>query len=109
MTLTNRQIRQLKGLAHHLKPVVIIGNRGPVQQVLDEVDTSLSHHELIKIRVPAIPKADKQAVVDKVCEECHCQCVGLTGRVAILFRQNPERKNPIKLEDSTKAAPAERP
>ena len=109
MTLTNRQIRQLKGLAHHLKPVVIIGNRGPVQQVLDEVDVSLNHHELIKIRVPAIPKADKQAVVNEVCEGCHCHCVGLTARVAILFRQNPDRKNPIKLEGAAKAAPAERP
>ena len=98
MTLTNRQTRQLKGLAHHLKPVVIIGNRGPVQQVIDEVDTALAHHELIKVRLPAIPKADKLTVIDKVCGQCHCHCVGLTGRVAILFRQNPDRKNPIKLE-----------
>ena len=98
MTLTNRQIRQLKGLAHHLKPVVIIGNRGPVQQVIDEVDTALAHHELIKIRLPAIPKSDKQAVIDKVCGQCSCLSVGLTGRVAILFRQNLDRKNPIKLE-----------
>ena len=108
MTLTNRQVRQLKALAHHLKPVVIIGNRGPVQQVLEEVDAALAHHELIKIRLPAISKADKQAVVDKVCAQCHCQSVGLTGRVAILFRQNPDRKNPIKLEGPVRAAPPER-
>ncbi len=51
MKLTSKQRRFLRGEAHHLKPVVQVGGRGLVQEVVDKVEMELACHELIKVRV----------------------------------------------------------
>ncbi len=51
MTLNKKQIQYLKSLAHHLNPVVMIGNNGLTEGVLAEIEQSLSYHELIKIKI----------------------------------------------------------
>ena len=51
MAVNDKQRRYLKGLAHPLKPVVMIGNSGLTPAVLNEIEQALSHHELIKVRV----------------------------------------------------------
>ena len=56
-SLTNPQKRQLKALAHPRKPVVIIGDNGLTDAVMQEIEIALDHHELIKIRVNAEDRA----------------------------------------------------
>lgn len=97
MNLNNRQRRQLKGLAHHLKPVVTIGNKGLSEQVKSEIDSALAHHELIKVKLPAIPKDQKQTLIDEISSHGNSVSIGLTGRVVIFFKPNADRKNPIAL------------
>ena len=58
MPLTSKQARQLRGLAHHLQPVVLVGDKGVTEAVIDKVDVELENHELIKVRVAA----DRDAV-----------------------------------------------
>ena len=48
--ITGKQKKYLKGLAHKLNPVVMVGNKA-FQAVLKEIDATLEAHELIKIRV----------------------------------------------------------
>ena len=50
MALTQAQKRHLRKLAHALKPVIIVGNAGLSEALLQELDTTLEHHELIKAR-----------------------------------------------------------
>ncbi|EJS89092.1 hypothetical protein AAUPMB_07522, partial [Pasteurella multocida subsp. multocida str. Anand1_buffalo] len=50
ITLSTKQKQFLKGLAHHLNPVVMIGNNGLTEGVLAEIDNALAHHELIKVK-----------------------------------------------------------
>lgn len=45
-SLTNPQKRQLKALAHPRKPVVIIGDNGLTDAVMQEIEIALDHHEL---------------------------------------------------------------
>ena len=51
MAVNDKQRRYLKGLAHPLKPVVMIGNAGLTENVLAEIENALAYHELIKVRV----------------------------------------------------------
>ena len=50
MNLSTKQ-KHLKGLAHPLKPVVMLGNNGLTEGVLAEIEQALEHHELIKVKI----------------------------------------------------------
>ena len=50
----NQTKTALKGLAHNLKPVVLLGANGLTEGVLAEIDNALNHHELIKVKVPRL-------------------------------------------------------
>ena len=52
MSLNKKQIQHLKGAAHSLKPVVLLGNNGLTEAVVAEIDYALNHHELIKVKIP---------------------------------------------------------
>ena len=93
MKLNNKQINLLKGLAHSKKPVVTIGNNGITESVLAEADSALSHHELIKVKLPGIEKSLRQKLAEDICGKCGANNIGLTGRTLILFRQNQQKPN----------------
>jgi RNA-binding protein len=97
MKLTNPQTRYLKSLAHSLKPVVTVGMKGLSQSIQDETDSALSRHELIKIKLPAVPKQQKIEMIDKITRQSGSLSITLTGRTVILFRQNLPQKSKITL------------
>ncbi|MCG6872166.1 MAG: YhbY family RNA-binding protein [Gammaproteobacteria bacterium] len=86
MSLTGKQKHHLRALAHHASPVVQFGTAGASDAVLAELDLALAHHELLKIRLPAVPRDQRQELVQQVCAASGAEVVGLVGRVAILFR-----------------------
>ena len=47
--LSGAQRKHLRGLAHHVKPVVHVGKNGVTDPVLQEVEEALDSHELIKV------------------------------------------------------------
>ena len=53
MNLSTKQKQHLKGLAHSLKPVVLMGANGLTEAVLAEIELALNHHELMNNRPPA--------------------------------------------------------
>ena len=89
MKLEGYQRRHLRGLAHHLKPIVQVGKAGLSPTVLAAVDKALETHELIKVRL-AGDKADKRGMVSTFESELRCAEVGLVGHVATLYRAHPE-------------------
>ena len=98
--LTGRQKRYLRGLAHGLKPVVLIGRNGLTESVRDSIDDALSRHELVKVKFGEA-KDEKDEICDNLDEELGSRRVGMVGHVAILYRQaeDPERRR-IRLPDS---------
>ncbi|MCG6939759.1 MAG: ribosome assembly RNA-binding protein YhbY [Thiohalocapsa sp.] len=95
--LNNQQRRALKQLAHHLKPVVLLGAAGLTEPVLAEIGLALSHHELIKVRVNGGDRDGRDAQVRTIVEETGAALVQRIGNVAVLYRANPELKEPIRL------------
>lgn len=92
MNLTTKQKQHLKGLAHSLKPVVMLGGNGLTEGVLAEIDNALSYHELIKVKVASGDRELKNAIVDAIVRETKAEKVQLIGHVLVLYRQSEEMK-----------------
>ena len=93
MTALNIQQRKyLKGLAHHLKPVVTIGANGLSAAVVEELNLSIAHHELMKIKLPAGDKAEREALLEAACQSVDAFPVTLIGRTGVMFRAAKESR-----------------
>jgi RNA-binding protein len=92
MNLTTKQKQYLKGLAHNLKPVVMLGQHGLTEGVLAEIDAALNHHELIKVKVSAADRETKQLIVDAIVRETNSAQVQVMGNTLSLFRSSEEKK-----------------
>jgi RNA-binding protein len=88
--LKNTQKKHLKSLAHNKKPIVIIGNNGLTSAVLEEIDKALLFHELIKVKINAEERAERDVIIQKIKSELLAELVQRVGHVAIFFRRNPE-------------------
>lgn len=87
--LTGRQRKSLRGLAHRLEPVVLVGREGVTDAVVRAVDEALLTHELIKVRLhePEDKRGDARALADGA----GAALCGLVGHTVILYRPHPER------------------
>jgi RNA-binding protein len=95
MSLTETQKRHLRKLAHNLKPLVIIGGNGLSEGVVNEIDQTVAHHELIKVRVNAMDREERDAMITAICETLKCTLVQRIGHIAVLYR--PAEKPAIRL------------
>ncbi len=92
MTLSESQKKYLRGLGHGLKPVVMIGDAGLTEAVLSEFNGCLEHHELIKVRVKVGDRSERDRIITKLCDSGHAELVQRIGNMALLYRENPEKK-----------------
>ncbi|MGD8558173.1 MAG: ribosome assembly RNA-binding protein YhbY [Gammaproteobacteria bacterium] len=90
MPLSAKQKKFLKARAHKLKPVVIVGAAGVTESVISEIDSSIEHHELMKVRLNTGTRDEQQAMIDTICDAVHAQCVNTIGHVAIFYRPAKE-------------------
>lgn len=88
--LSNADIKYLKGIGHQLNPIVIVGNNGVTPNIIEEIARALFDHELIKVKIPAGTKEEREAVVNELAEATEAVAVTSIGRVCLLFQQNPE-------------------
>ena len=91
MTLSEKQRKHLRTLGHPLKPVVMIGTNGLTEAVLKELDQSIEHHELMKIRISVGDRDARDATIADICTRTGVELVQRIGNIALLFRAR--RKN----------------
>jgi RNA-binding protein len=87
--LAPAQRRALKAKAHHLEPVVIVGDAGLTPAVLDEIDVHLKSHELIKIRVHGDDRDARIAMITAIGEALDASLVQHIGKTLVMFRPKP--------------------
>lgn len=92
MKLNKKQIQYLKGVAHSLKPIVLLGNNGLTEAVIAEIDYSLNHHELIKVKIPTDDRETKALIVEAICRETKSIKVQVIGKTLVIYRQSEEHK-----------------
>ena len=91
-TLTEKHKRQLRKLAHVLRPVVIVGDGGLTENVLKEIDGALKYHELIKIKLRAKDRAARTELIASLLNITTAQTVQSIGHVLVLYRPGPKNK-----------------
>jgi RNA-binding protein len=89
--LKGYQKKYLKGLAHGIKPLVFVGQKGLSSTVSQAIDESLATHELIKVKfVDFKDKDQKEEIADAIEQETASELVGMIGHVAIFYREQPD-------------------
>ena len=88
--LSSLERKQLRGLAHDLRPLLHVGKDGLSDAVVRQLDQALNAHELVKVKFLASDRDQKRAAGAAIEERLHCEIAGLIGHVAIVFRQHPE-------------------
>lgn len=78
----------LKARAHHLQPVVILGNKGLTQAVIDETNQALLAHELIKVKINGVEKEARLTTARELVSQLQAELVQIIGNIAILYRPN---------------------
>ncbi len=91
MTLNPSRIRYLRGLAHPLKPVLLLGGKGVTAGILKELEQALDDHELIKVRLNGGDRTERAAQVARLVASSHAEVVQTIGHVVVLYRRNEER------------------
>jgi RNA-binding protein len=89
--LSNAQKRYLRGLAHDLKPIVLVGAKGVTPAVLAELELALEQHELLKVRVAASDRDERDTWIAALAENSGAAVAGRIGHVAILYRRRQDK------------------
>jgi RNA-binding protein len=90
--LNSRNRRILRQIAHHLDPVVTVGNTGVSEAVAAELDRALSDHELIKVRINETDRELRRDLTTALVTACKGELVQTIGRIVVLYRGNPDAK-----------------
>jgi RNA-binding protein len=85
--VNTKQITHLRGLAHKLNPVVMVGNNGLAASVLQEIENSLNAHELIKIKVFGDDRDARVAMLEEICQKTGATKVHHIGKQLVIYRQ----------------------
>ncbi len=92
MNLSESQKKYLRGRGHDLKPLIIVGDAGLSESLLAEFESTLAHHELIKVRVRAADRESRAEMIDRMCTGHSATLIQRIGNVALLYRPNPQKK-----------------
>lgn len=105
LILTGRARKYLRGLAHSLKPVVLVGQKGTSASVSQALEQALLKHELVKVKfVEGKTKHQKTIKISMLEKNTGATMVGMIGHIAIFYRPNPEAdKRKITLPSSMDA------
>ena len=102
--LTPAQRKEKRGDAHHLDPVVLIGDQGLTDAVVREADMALKAHGLIKVRMFSDSRPDREAALAKLAETLGAAPIQHIGKLLVLWRPIPEKVK-VETREDRAAAP----
>ena len=91
MSLSKNQLKHLRNLTHHLKPVISIGQNGITENLLNELEIALNHHELVKIKIAGEDREARQSIIQALCEQTSAEKIQAIGKTLTLFRRNNQK------------------
>jgi RNA-binding protein len=107
MDITSAERRALRARAHHLSPVVMMGDAGLTPAILREIEVALKSHELIKIRTPAEREARAELIAE-ICTAASAAPVQVIGKTLVIYRPKSEEDKAAKPRRRGRPKPARR-
>ena len=89
--LTVQQRKDHRAQAHHLDPVVMIGNDGLTASVRKEIDAALNAHGLIKVRVLGDDRVQREAMYQGLADDLGAAPIQHIGKLLVLWRPKPPK------------------
>ena len=93
--LTPAERREHRANAHHLDPVVMVGNDGLTANVKKEADNALNAHGLIKVRVFSDDRVAREAMFNQLAEDLNAAPIQHIGKLLVLWRPVPEKEKTV--------------
>ncbi len=90
--LTPAQRKVHRAEAHHLDPVVMVGNDGLTANVKKEIDAALNAHGLIKVRVFSDDRTARESMFQTLSEELSAAPIQHIGKLLVLWRPQPDKE-----------------
>jgi len=91
VNITKTQQKFLRSKAHHLKPVLWIGQNGLTDSVTAEIEIALDHHELIKIKLRVGNRELRNKTVAEICQATYSTQVQCIGNIVSIYRRNDKQ------------------
>ncbi len=86
MRLSEKQKKHLRRLAHPLRPVVMLGNAGLTDGVVQEMDRALEAHELVKVSARVAERSARHAALDELARRTSAELVQRVGHMGLFYR-----------------------
>ena len=88
--LSGSRKRELKSMAHHLNPVIQIGQKGLSESLVKAFEKAIDDHELIKVKFVDF-KESKRELAENLGRDTGSCLVEIIGNVAIFYREKEEK------------------
>ncbi|HEY0457451.1 MAG TPA: YhbY family RNA-binding protein [Verrucomicrobiae bacterium] len=87
-TLTNAEIRNLKGMAQRIKPIFHVGKSGVTPEFVSGLEEALKQKELVKIKFSDF-KEEKYELAEQIAQRTASHLITVLGHVAVFYRKKP--------------------
>lgn len=87
--LSGKQRSYLRGLAHSLKPIVLVGNKGLSEGLIESLRAALLAHELVKVKVHE--GEDIEEVAEGLARGADAQLAQKIGHILVFYRRHPKK------------------
>jgi len=88
--INSKQRKYLKGLAHDLDPIVMIGKDDVTDNIIKELDVNLEKRELIKVKIQDGSVLKPKEIANELALELNAEFVQAIGRKFVLYRKSKE-------------------
>ena|SRR5438552_13132768 len=88
MNLSEKQKKHLRRLAHPLNPIVMLGNAGLSDAVVNELDVALEHHELVKVSARVGDRDVRDDALEQLAKRTRSDIVQRIGNVGVFYRRS---------------------
>jgi len=88
--LSSKQKKDLRKIAHYLKPIVILTKLEFTETALNETIRAVSDHELIKVKIESPDKVERKAIGSKISTLTNSNLIQTIGKCVVLYKANPE-------------------
>lgn len=95
--LTGKQARHLRGLGHHLSPLVMIGKEGVTDNLIKALEAVLTAHELVKLKIQEGCPTEREEIAELLAKATKSRIAQIIGKTFLLFRENKELKEDKKI------------
>ena len=92
MQLNDKQRKHLRGIAHDLKPIVLVGSSGVSNGLTAELNQTLDHHELVKVKLRVGDREARNLAIAQLLDKTGSALVARIGNTAVLYKRR--EKNP---------------